>query len=178
MWECMHTRVKESTVIRRREAALVNCDQPGALGAEHLALLGLACIKGVGVKTLAAMADAGLRFADALAIEEKDEAIELLRRFGARIDGSANADWRIVREQAAERAHRLAESFSADHTTLILRGERLFPTALLDLPSPPHWLFVKGSVDVLHAPSLAVVGTREPGEDGQWLGKFVGACLT
>jgi DNA protecting protein DprA len=146
-------------------------------GPEHLAFLALTSIKGVGSKTLISMANDGMRFQDALAVDEKDAAIELLRRFGARIEGSASADWGSVRERAAERARQLAIELTAGGTTLILRGDSTFPTTLLDLRSPPHWLFVKGSVEVLRKNLLTVVGTRNPSADGLWLGGFVGACL-
>jgi DNA processing protein len=145
--------------------------------ADHLAFLALGCIKGVGFKTLVAMAAAGMRFADVIATDEKDNAIELLRRFGARIDGTSGTDWRHVREQANERAARLAETLANNGITLVSRTDPGFPKALLELSSPPHWLFVKGSVEILQRPSLTIVGTREPSDDGRWLGGFIGACL-
>jgi DNA processing protein len=146
-------------------------------GTNHLAFLALASIKGVGYKTLAAMAEAGKRFSDALAVDHQDEAVALLRSFGARIDGSSGAAWRSVRQQAFDRAYRLADALEGDGTSLVFRDNFAFPRSLLDLSSPPHWLFVKGNVDVLHRPALTVVGTREPSEDGRFLGRFVGACL-
>lgn len=165
--------------VSRREVTVENHTQSAtALGAEHSAFLGLASIKGVGFKTLVGIADSGLRFTDVFSIEETDEAVDALKRFGARIDGAAGSDWRRVREQASERASRLAESLASDGTAIVFRNDTSFPTSLLDLPSPPHWLFVRGSLDVLSVPSIAVVGTREPSEDGRWLAKFVGACLT
>jgi DNA processing protein len=151
--------------------------QLSSFDADHLAFLALACIKGVGFKTLVAMAAADTRFADAIAIDKEDDAIELLRRFGARIDGTRGNDWRHVREQAIERAGRMAEALANDGITLIARTDPRFPKSLLELSSPPHWLFVKGSVEVLQRPSLAIVGTREPSEDGRWLGGFIGGCL-
>jgi DNA protecting protein DprA len=47
----------------------------------------------------------------------------------------------------------------------------------MDLPQPPHWLFVQGSLDVLRRPSIAIVGTRKPTDDGLFLARYVGACL-
>ena len=141
--------------------------QLSSYDADQLAFLALASIKGVGFKTLVAMAAADTRFAHAIAIDNEDDAIELLRRFGARIDGTRGNDWRHVREQAIERAGRLAEALANDGITLIARTDPRFPKALLELSSPPHWLFVKGSVEVLQRPSLAIVGTREPSEDGR-----------
>ena len=47
--------------------------QLSSFDADHLAFLALACIKGVGFKTLVAMAAADTRFADAIAIDEEDD---------------------------------------------------------------------------------------------------------
>ena len=88
----------------------------GRTSADRLAFLALSCIKGVGHKTLHAMAQDGKRFDDALTINGTDEAVELLRSFGARIDGSSGADWGKVRQQAFERASRLADEFSQDRS--------------------------------------------------------------
>src|SRR5262249_19695719 len=48
---------------------------------------------------------------------------------------------------------------------------------LFDLPNPPYWLFVRGKSEPLNRPALAVVGTREPSEDGIFLARYVSACL-
>jgi DNA processing protein len=149
----------------------------GSAHSERLAFLALASVKGVGHKTLHAMARDGKRFGDALAINRTDEAIELLRHFGARIDGSSGTEWHKVRRQAFERASRLLGEFSGDGTKILFQGDHSFPRALLDLPNPPFWLFVKGDAGVLNRPTLAVVGTRNPSEDGRFLAQFVGACL-
>jgi hypothetical protein len=95
--------------------------------AERLAFLALSCIKGVGHKTLRAMAQGGKRFADALEIRRTDEAIEVLRHFGARIYGSSDADWDKVRQQAFDRASRLLAEFSSDGTKILFKGDRAFP---------------------------------------------------
>src|SRR5262249_7663790 len=107
--------------------------------ADLLAFLALACIKGAGFKTLVAMAAAETRFADVIAIDEHEDAIELLRRFGARIDGTRGNNWRHVREQAIERAGGLAEALANDGISLVARTDPRFPKALLQLSSPPHW---------------------------------------
>src|SRR3546814_884191 len=60
---------------------------------------------------------------------------------------------------------------------LLFRGSPGFPSALLDLERPPHWLFVQGSVERLAEPSIAIVGTRKPSGDGFFLSRYVGACL-
>jgi hypothetical protein len=146
-------------------------------GEEERAFLALAAIKGIGHKTLSAIAEAGKSFADILYVEETDRAVNLLRSFGARVDGSLGVGWETVRKQASDRAARLIDAFSKGKTTLIFRNHKAFPHALHDLANPPHWLFVKGSLDALHRPALTIVGTREPSDDGGFLARYVGACL-
>ena len=160
----------------RSSAELTDATEPRR-DEERLAFLALASIKGVGQKTLEALANTGSGFRKLFAIDESGETVKQLRVHGARIDGSVAANWRRVREQASERGRRLLDAFERDGTSIIFRHESKFPRALLDLPDPPPWLFVKGNPDVLHRPSVAIVGTREPSDDGRFLGRYVGACL-
>ncbi|HET7457026.1 MAG TPA: DNA-processing protein DprA [Gemmatimonadaceae bacterium] len=44
--------------------------------------------------------------------------------------------------------------------TLLLRGDALYPAALLDLSDPPPHLFALGDPRVADAPAVAIVGTR------------------
>ena len=145
---------------------------------ERLAFMALASVKGIGQKTLESVAQSGARFTNILAIDDTTEVIERLRGFGARIDGSVGAEWQRVREQAIERGSRLLDSFKRNNTSIIFRYEDRFPKALFDLPNPPHWLFVKGNLDTLNKPAVTVVGTRDPSEDGRFLGRYVGACFS
>lgn len=145
--------------------------------ADAVALLALMGIKGVGFRTLASMMASNTPAHVLLQVEDKADALELLRRFGARVEGGDGVDWRAVRDQAHERASRQAAQFAAQGVTLLLRDDPRFPKRLMDLASPPHWLFVQGAIEPLHAPSIAAVGTREPTDDGRWLAGFVGAQL-
>jgi DNA processing protein len=144
---------------------------------ESVALLALMGIKGLGLRTLSAMLGGNVRASDVLAIEDKADALELLRRLGARVEGGDGVDWSKVRHQAAEKAERTASDFAQQGIQLLLRGDPRFPPALLDAPSAPHWIFVRGAIEILHLPSIAAVGTRQPSEDGRWLSGFLGAQL-
>ena len=57
---------------------------------------------------------------------------------------------------AAAPPHVLVESSSDD-----------FPALLSDIPNSPERLFVRGSVDALHMPAIAIVGSRNPTAQGQ-----------
>jgi DNA processing protein len=144
---------------------------------EQLAFLALSSIRGVGYWTLAHMAKAGVGFAAFLGTQDSEEASRGLRKFGAKLENKATGEWRTVRDRALDRASRTFEELNSTGTRIIIAGTTDFPDSLNDLPDPPAWLFVRGSVSVLSAPSIATVGTREPSEDGMWLCRFVGHCF-
>ncbi len=50
---------------------------------------------------------------------------------------------------------------------LINRGDDDFPELLEQIPRAPERLYVKGSVEFLHMPALAIVGSRNPTEAGR-----------
>lgn len=163
-----HTVVEEAALNERSQA----------FASESVALLALMGIKGLGLRTLSAMLAGDVRASDVLAIEDKADALELLRRFGARVEGGTGVDWARVRHQAAEKAERTATAFAQDGIQLLVRSDPRFPPALLDAPSAPHWIFVRGAIEILHRPAIAAVGTRQPSDDGRWLTAFLGAQLS
>jgi len=50
---------------------------------------------------------------------------------------------------------------------LVERASENFPALLADVPGPPEKLYVRGNVDALHLPALAIVGSRNPTRQGQ-----------
>ncbi len=50
---------------------------------------------------------------------------------------------------------------------LVTKGDDDFPELLEQLPRAPERLFVKGNVELLHMPALAIVGSRNPTETGR-----------
>ncbi len=61
---------------------------------------------------------------------------------------------------------------------LLFRSDPAYPQALLDLPSPPSWLFVEGDANLLQLPFLVgFVGTRAPTPEGEHLARRAAACL-
>ncbi|MFH7812795.1 DNA-processing protein DprA [Acetobacter tropicalis] len=139
---------------------------------EERAFLALSTIRGIGQKTLFAVADDRRSFADALEYG-------LGATIPAGSDGKpiSERQWLRVREHAREQGERLAEHLEALGIGLLFRNSPGFPSALLDLERPPHWLFFQGSVERLAEPSIAIVGTRKPSSDGLFLSRYVGACL-
>jgi len=55
----------------------------------------------------------------------------------------------------------------ADDRTIISIDSPNYPALLKQIPSPPPVLFVRGDVDILHTPQLAIVGSRKPTSYGK-----------
>lgn len=142
---------------------------------EASAFLALSAIRGVGEKTLLDILEAGRSFGEVLEAAASD-ALPLLRRASSRADFSPS-DWSSLRMSAREQAGRLGDLLRKMDVELIFQGDPRFPEALLELERPPRWLFVQGPPAVLSSPSVAIVGTRTPTEDGLFLARYVGACL-
>jgi DNA processing protein len=140
------------------------------------AFLTLAAIRGIGHKTLFDLAEGDHSFTDLLELGPS-EALPFVRRSPGKGDATSPV-WTAVRAEAAERAARMADLLQAMDVRLIFRDDPNFPPALLDLERPPRWLFIQGSLSVLRMPSVAIVGTREPSQDGLSLARYVGACLS
>ncbi|HQS16974.1 DNA-processing protein DprA [Reyranella sp.] len=126
------------------------------------AFLTLSAMRGIGPKTLFEWAEEGSSYRAILSEGPSDQP----------------SGWRERRAEAADRAVKMRELLEHLQVRLILRSDREFPARLLELTRPPHWLFVQGSVDRLNEPSVAIVGTRKPSDDGIFLARYVGACLS
>ena len=59
-------------------------------------------------------------------------------------------------------AFQILDCISATGSKFIIPEDKLWPPLLNDLMTPPIGLIVKGEVELLHLPSLAIVGTRNP----------------
>ena len=63
---------------------------------------------------------------------------------------------------------------------LVERGSEDFPAFLAQIPDPPEQLYVIGNIDALHMPALAIVGSRNPTEQGRRnsyaFAKHLGRC--
>lgn len=143
---------------------------------EMRAFLTLSAMRGVGHKTLWELAEAGRTFSSTVETGPPKEGPSA-RRLGSGSASVSLSDWRSLRVQASEQAAGLEDLFRERDIKLIFRGNPHFPRSLLDLKRPPHWLFVQGSIPALGAPSIAIVGTRKPSDDGLFLARYVGACL-
>ncbi|MBI2624262.1 DNA-protecting protein DprA [Candidatus Parcubacteria bacterium] len=62
--------------------------------------------------------------------------------------------------------------------TIIGRTDSRYPTLLAEIAQPPQTLYVRGSLEALAAPCLAVVGTRTPSAYGKQIAPMLVAALT
>lgn len=102
----------------------------------------------------------------------------LLARYGnvAKICAGSTSGWRAAGVSAAGIAWLRApdaDLLAADKAWLevpghhlIVRGDARYPVALAESPDAPPWLFGVGDADLLAAPGLAIVGSRNPSRDG------------
>ncbi|WP_406871956.1 DNA-processing protein DprA [Aminobacter sp. P9b] len=128
----------------------------------------------MGHKTLADLAEAGHRFAEVL----ENTPAELLPRRAVGGRDTAPTEWGTVLGKAQADARKMGDRLTEMGVRLLFRDDPRFPRALLDLERPPHWLFVQGAMAPLAMPAVAIVGTRKPSEDGLFLARYVGACLS
>ncbi len=104
--------------------------------------------------------------------------IKLLDYFGApeKALQATSRDWRHagLSEKQANAIEQPLPDVSADLAWLEKPGNHLltwhdpnYPALLKDIPSPPPVLYVKGDLEVLKHPQLAMVGSRNPTRSGQ-----------
>lgn len=145
-------------------------------GGEALAFLALSSLRGVGQETLFSMAEAGQPFAEALEHGPYSRSVRSGTKGLPQGSGSGER-WQQVREHALSQASGMMEKLQRIGVSILMRHHPAYPRQLLQLARPPQWLFVQGNVSLLELPSVAIVGTRKPSADGQFLTRYVGACL-
>ena len=80
----------------------------------------------------------------------------------------ALAEWRRrgLATEAAQAARRDGEWLAATGAHLIHLLHPAYPPLLLEIADPPPCLYIRGDVECLSAPQLAVVGSRQPTRQG------------
>lgn len=141
---------------------------------EKIAFLALSAIEGLGFWNLHKIALSGKGFNSSL--REPDE--ELQRKIGENfLRKTGDSNIALAQENlwsvGIEQAHQLKKS----GTTLIFKNEDGFPRKLKSTKDSPEWLFIQGNSRQLNEYSIAIVGTREPSDDGILLTKMLVAGL-
>lgn len=78
--------------------------------------------------------------------------------------------------ETQEKVKRHLSKLAADDI-ILARGELGYPRLLEETEGAPEFLFVRGNVQLLHEPTLAVVGTRNPSEQGARRAQKLGHLL-
>ena len=64
-----------------------------------------------------------------------------------------------------------------EHQHIVTLADAEYPQALLHIPDPPTLLYVRGRLELLNRPSLAIVGSRNPTPQGLLNGERFAAAL-
>lgn len=67
----------------------------------------------------------------------------------------------------AQQALRELESLEAEQVQLLTLGDSLYPALLATIPAPPPALYLKGELNNLSLPQIAIVGSRHPSSGGR-----------
>lgn len=135
---------------------------------ERIAFLALTTLKGVGFWTLHQLATSKAGFKNTFK-SNLDKYIKLE-------DGSATPLTEI-KKKLWQRGIKAVNELAKDNTILIFHDEERFPAKLKNIPDAPLWLFVQGDLKVLDTPSIAIVGTRKPSDEGLFLTKLILSAL-
>lgn len=139
---------------------------------ELAALVALSSLAGLGPATvLGCLASCGgaaawdaLRAGRGAAIAPLSRAAERLER-GER--GERGAMDRLRRDALALDAAAFLAAHEADGQRVVAYGDPGYPGRLLEDPAPPAVLFLRGSSEVLDAPTVAIIGTRNATQLGR-----------
>lgn len=143
-----------------------------------IALFALASIRGVGFGTIKYLCDEFRGDLSRVFREDQSTLAEML--YDARTPNPQAVAQEIkVRARAlVAEGKRTWAKYRAKGVSVVFRDQPEYPAALLDLASPPSWLFVEGNVELLYSPFLVgFVGTRVPTAEGQSTARRAAAFL-
>lgn len=160
----------------RTQAAEVMTRDPNFWKRETISLLALSTLPGVGYWTLRRLADAGYSFNEVL----KSPSAEVFGGYFSKTSSKTvklTEDWSDLQKKLWDQGQELCRELVQMGVSIIHAGEARFPESLHRLADAPQWIFVQGDWSILHQPSVAVVGTRQPSPDGVFLANYVSACI-
>lgn len=136
---------------------------------ERIAFLALTTVSGVGFWSLHKIAQANYGFKETLRAPGAVGVEKLLAAAG--YDGESG------QESLWSEGIALARTLTGLGVRLVFKGEAEFPARLKVIPDAPEWIFIQGLPENLTKPSVAIVGTRKPSDDGLFLTQYVLAVL-
>ncbi len=145
---------------------------------EAISFLSLSQIKGIGFSTLKRIARQDISFYEIFnssSFAEFKGKIKTYALKGVHIE--EHSEWEVFRVNAWKSGLSLYKDLSSIDVKLIFKNDDDFPSSLKIINDPPQWLFVQGSVDILSKPSIAIVGTRNPTDEGLFLTRYISLIL-
>jgi DNA protecting protein DprA len=144
---------------------------------ETIALLALSLMKGVGYWTIRNLTIKGLSLKQVLKTNTREEFTEYLRQAGCKNANQLSETWENSIREIWQEAVKLYRDLKNQSIEIIHYGQEQFPQQLKEIDEAPQWLFVQGNISLLYQQAIAIVGTRQPSEDGKFLAKYIGGCL-
>lgn len=144
---------------------------------ETLSFLALGGARGIGFETLKKIAREGVSFRSLFrsdAISYLSDKVKKNPAYGKVFNALSDSH---KRSQCIDDGKRIYDCLYNQGISIIFREDKDYPNQLLDLRDVPQWLFVQGSIDALHKPSITAVGSRRFSEEGKWLAKYLGYCI-
>lgn len=141
-----------------------------------ISFLTLSILNGVGFFTLKKIAKSNISFYNILKSESYIEFHDKLKQYGSLKSSLGQpGNWEEYRKTIWRQGAALYHELLSQNIKIIFDYDDEFPNSLLTVNDPPKWLFVQGNADILKSKSIAIVGTRNPSEDGLFITKYI--CL-
>jgi DNA processing protein len=144
---------------------------------ETISLLTFSLMKGLGYRTIRNLSLRAESLKQVLKVDSSDEFVDYLKQAGCKTANQLGDIRETSVQDLWKEATNLYRQLNSQGITVIHSGQADFPQRLRGIKEPPRWLFVQGNVSVLHQNAIAIVGTRTPSEDGQFLAQYIGGCL-
>lgn len=117
-------------------------------------------------EAMALLVSAGIPYMRrSMALARAGSAMRLLEEPGAYIEWLKPEGVSALRKAALQQ-NRLLDALRKQRVHLVLMGEAEYPQRLMQIPQPPHLLFVQGEENINPPLPLAIVGTRTASEYG------------
>lgn len=139
---------------------------------ETVAFLAVASIKGVGFWTMHQLAGLGIGFKNIL----KDHPYKEIQRL-LKVSLPGEERWEQEKKSLWLTGQATARDLAHQGIMLLFPEQDAFPEKLKAINDSPRWLFVQGTVANLFSPSVTIVGTRKPSDDGIFLTRYLLSLL-
>jgi DNA processing protein len=144
---------------------------------ETEALLALNSVQGVGFHTLRHFAATHDSFTELFEAVSYEDFRSKLIHSGGKPPLDCPDGWDVYRERLLQIGKSESQRLLNQGVRVFHREDPWFPSVLSELQTPPQWLFVQGDAALLSRPAVAIVGSREPSEDGNFLTHYAVSCL-